>query len=52
MEKVDLKEEKEQKPFLFKIITMIPYSLYANEKLKIKCSRQWWHTFLLPELGR
>lgn len=52
MEKVDLKEEKEQKPFLFKIITMIPYSLYANKKLKIKCSRQWWHTFLLPELGR
>lgn len=42
MEKVDLREEeKQQKPFLFKTITMINNSLYANEKLKIKCTRQW-----------
>ena len=53
MEKVDLREEeKQQKPFLFKTITMITNSLYANEKLKIKCTRQWWHTPLLPALGR
>lgn len=53
MEKVDLREEeKQQKPFLFKTITMITNSLYANEKLKIKCTRRWWHIPLLPALGR